>query len=49
MQASSFLAQNPDPTDEEIVANMNQNLCRCMAYVRIKKAVKLAAAEGKKS
>ena len=29
----------------EIEAAMNGNLCRCMAYVRIRKAVKLAAAK----
>ncbi|MGZ3375333.1 MAG: 2Fe-2S iron-sulfur cluster-binding protein, partial [Phenylobacterium sp.] len=30
-------------TDAQIDAAMNGNLCRCMAYVRIKKAIKLAA------
>ena len=33
------------PSDAEIEAAMNGNLCRCMAYVRIRKAVKLAAAK----
>jgi len=43
MQAASLLAAKPHPTDPEIDAAMNGNLCRCMAYVRIKKAIKSAA------
>ena len=43
MQAASLLAQTPNPTEAEIVAAMNGNLCRCMAYTRIKKAIALAA------
>ncbi len=45
MQAASLLTQNPNPTDEEIVAAMDGNLCRCMAYKRIKQAVKIASME----
>lgn len=45
MQAASMLSQNPNPTDDEIAAEMNGNLCRCMAYTRIKKAIKTAASE----
>ena len=48
MQAASLLATNAAPTDADIDAAMNGNLCRCMAYARIKKAIKLAASgEGK--
>lgn len=43
MQAAALLSESPDPTDEEISAGMAGNLCRCMAYVRIRKAIKLAA------
>jgi isoquinoline 1-oxidoreductase alpha subunit len=43
MQAASLLAQTPEPSDDEIVAAMNGNLCRCMAYTRIQKAIKSAA------
>ena len=43
MQAASFLATNPNPSDAEIIAAMDGNLCRCMSYVRIKKAIKAAA------
>ena len=45
MQASWLLANNPNPSDEEIVDAMNGHLCRCMAYTRIKKAIKSAAEE----
>ena len=44
MQAAALLKSTPHPTDAEIEAAMNGNLCRCMAYVRIKKAIKLASA-----
>jgi isoquinoline 1-oxidoreductase subunit alpha len=43
MQAAALLKASPRPTDAEIDAAMSGNLCRCMAYVRIKKAIKLAA------
>ncbi|MCA9473659.1 MAG: (2Fe-2S)-binding protein [Nitrospirales bacterium] len=43
MQAATLLAENPRPTDQDIEAHMNGNLCRCMAYARIKKAIKRAA------
>lgn len=43
MQAATLLKRNPNPTDEEIVNHMNSNYCRCMAYARIKKAIKRAA------
>jgi len=45
MQAAALLAGNPNPTDAEIVDAMQGNICRCMAYVRIKKAIKRAAME----
>jgi isoquinoline 1-oxidoreductase subunit alpha len=45
MQAASLLQQNPNPTDAEIASAMNGNLCRCATYVRIKKAIKRAAAD----
>lgn len=43
MRAAAFLESNPNPTDEEIVAVMTGNLCRCGAYGRIKRAVARAA------
>ncbi|NOX70352.1 MAG: (2Fe-2S)-binding protein [Gammaproteobacteria bacterium] len=43
MQADSLLQDNPHPSDEQITAAMNGNLCRCMAYTRIHKAINTAA------
>lgn len=44
MNAAAFLEANPSPTDEEIEAAMNGNICRCGTYTRIKAAIKTAAA-----
>jgi isoquinoline 1-oxidoreductase alpha subunit len=46
MQAATLLADNPNPSDDEIVEAMNGHLCRCMAYPRIKSAIKKAAGSG---
>jgi isoquinoline 1-oxidoreductase alpha subunit len=46
MQAASLLASNPKPGDNDINEAMNGNLCRCMAYTRIRKAIKSAANGG---
>jgi len=45
MQAASLLKDFPTPTDQDIDAVMFGNLCRCMTYLRIRKAIKAAAAE----
>ncbi len=47
MSASALLASKPKPTEEDIDAAMNGNLCRCATYNRIKKAVKVAAGQEK--
>jgi isoquinoline 1-oxidoreductase subunit alpha len=44
MQAASLLAKNDNPSREEIVKHMNGNLCRCMTYGRIQRAIVRAAA-----
>ncbi|MXW35534.1 MAG: (2Fe-2S)-binding protein, partial [Chloroflexi bacterium] len=44
MQAASFLAQNPQPSEEETARAMSGNYCRCGCYVRIRQAVQQAAA-----
>lgn len=44
MSASALLASNPHPTDAEIDEAMSGNICRCGTYVRIREAIKLAAA-----
>ncbi len=45
MQAASLLAKNNNPTKEEIVKHMDGNLCRCMTYTRIQKAIMRAASD----
>ncbi|MEL7536648.1 MAG: (2Fe-2S)-binding protein [Pseudomonadota bacterium] len=45
MQAATLLASNPNPSDEEIVTHMDGNLCRCMSYARIRRAIRAAADE----
>ncbi|MEN9704282.1 MAG: hypothetical protein RLZZ393_161 [Pseudomonadota bacterium] len=47
MSATALLAKNPNPTEAQINEYMAGNLCRCGTYVRIKKAIKAAAAAGK--
>ena len=44
-QAASLLAKNSNPTRDEVVAAMDGNLCRCMTYSRIQKAILRAAAD----
>ena len=47
MQAASLLAENPNPTDADIDAAMNGNLCRCGTYPRIRQAIHAAAEKAK--
>ena len=47
MQAAALLKKKPSPSDAVIDQAMNGNLCRCMAYVRIRKAIKLASTRSK--
>jgi isoquinoline 1-oxidoreductase subunit alpha len=44
MSASALLANTPKPTDADIDAAMAGNICRCGTYVRIRAAIKQAAA-----
>ncbi|WP_114809084.1 (2Fe-2S)-binding protein [Paraburkholderia kururiensis] len=43
MSASALLAQNKRPSDADIDAAMNGNVCRCATYVRIRAAIHEAA------
>lgn len=43
MTASAFLAENSNPSDQEITEAMHGNICRCGTYTRIRAAVKTAA------
>lgn len=45
MTASAFLADNKNPSEEEIRQAMHGNLCRCASYNRIEKAVEVAASK----
>ena len=45
MQAAALLESNKNPSHEEIVAYMNGNICRCGTYLRIIRAIKIAATE----
>jgi aerobic-type carbon monoxide dehydrogenase small subunit (CoxS/CutS family) len=45
LTAVALLAKNPQPTREEIIRGMDQNLCRCGAHTRIIDAIQTAAAE----
>ena len=42
MSAAALIEKNPTPSDKDIDQNMT-NLCRCMTYTRIRKAVHKAA------
>jgi selenium-dependent xanthine dehydrogenase len=43
ISAKSLLDQNPDPTPAEIKAAIKYNLCRCTGYLKIERAIQLAA------
>ena len=43
MSAAALLARSPTPSDADIDAAMNGNLCRCGTYLRIREAIKQAA------
>ena len=43
MSAAALLAATPNPTDRDIDAAMNGNICRCGTYLRIRKAIHKAA------
>ena len=46
MSAVALLKQKPSPTDADIADAMSGNLCRCGTYLRIRDAIKKAAANG---
>jgi isoquinoline 1-oxidoreductase subunit alpha len=45
MSATALLNTTPKPSDTDIDAAMSGNICRCGTYVRIREAIKRAAAE----
>jgi isoquinoline 1-oxidoreductase alpha subunit len=48
MSAAVLLRENPNPTDQDIDDAMAGNICRCGTYLRIRKAIHLAAEIQKK-
>jgi isoquinoline 1-oxidoreductase subunit alpha len=47
MSASALLSRKPNPSDEDIDAAMNGNICRCGTYLRIRQAIHRAASMGR--
>ncbi len=47
VSATALLADNPDPTDDEIREGLSGNICRCTGYQGILRAVRVAAEEMK--
>jgi aerobic-type carbon monoxide dehydrogenase small subunit (CoxS/CutS family) len=47
LNAYSLLMRNPEPTREEIIEGMEDNLCRCGAHIRIIRAIETASQEMK--
>jgi nicotinate dehydrogenase subunit A len=43
MQSATLLTHNPKPTEQQIKAELANNLCRCGTHLRIVRAVKRAA------
>ena len=43
MSAAALLAETPKPTDEDITAAMDGNVCRCATYQRIRTAIHRAS------
>lgn len=47
MSATALLNKNPKPTRDEIVKQMDVNVCRCGTYLRIVNAIEIAAGTAK--
>ena len=47
LKAYSLLSENPQPTRAEIIEEMDGNLCRCGAHIRVVQAIQAAAKEMK--
>jgi isoquinoline 1-oxidoreductase alpha subunit len=45
MSAAALLARNKSPSDADIDEAMKGNICRCGTYVRVRAAIKTAAAD----
>ena len=49
MNASALLNRNPNPSERQIEAAMNGNICRCACYTRLKSAIAVAVAKWSKA
>jgi aerobic-type carbon monoxide dehydrogenase small subunit (CoxS/CutS family) len=49
MNLAGALQQKPVPSDEDILARMNGNICRCCGYPNIVKAIRRAAAQAREA
>jgi carbon-monoxide dehydrogenase small subunit len=49
LASTALLAENPDPSEEEIRWALSGNICRCTGYQNIVKAVQYAAAKMKEA
>ena len=47
MAAAALIAENPDPTEDEVRHGLEGNLCRCTGYHNIVKAVLDAASKAR--
>jgi nicotinate dehydrogenase subunit A len=47
ISAAALLAKNPSPTDSEVRAALDRNLCRCGSHNRMVRAVLRAAAQAR--
>jgi isoquinoline 1-oxidoreductase alpha subunit len=47
MSAVALLRESPHPTEDELIAGMSGNLCRCGTYSRIRAAILKVAGETK--
>lgn len=43
MAAAALIAEEPDPSEEDIDRGMSGNICRCGTYGRIRKAIRRAS------
>jgi len=46
LSAKALLAENPNPTEEDVRRGLTGNLCRCTGYVKIVEAVLAAKGKG---
>ena len=49
MSAAALLKEHPNPTDAQIDAAMDGNICRCGTYLRIREAIHKAATNRRSS